>query len=227
MKAKYKFQVLQDVLMAVVLFSLMGFHLWGESLHEWLGIFFLCLILLHNGLNVHWYQNLFQTEYTLFNTLRLGLNLLLILLFSAVMVSGAMLSRHVLADLPFHNPSDLVRKIHMVSVHWGLIIIALHVGMHWKMLANFFCKVAAVSPHSFLANRLMPTLFLSMALYGLYVFISRNRLPYLLMQVEFAFFDFEESKIAFYLDYLAMTLFFAYLTRFLLWIFMSTRGNLN
>ncbi len=30
MKAKYKFQVVQDIVMMIILLSLMGFHLWGK-----------------------------------------------------------------------------------------------------------------------------------------------------------------------------------------------------
>jgi hypothetical protein len=47
-------------------------------------------------------------------------------------VSGMMLSRHILLDLPFHNPASWVRKVHMTSVHWGMLILALH----WVALEN-------------------------------------------------------------------------------------------
>lgn len=60
MKAKYIFQVVQDMVMMIILLSLMGFHLWGESIHEWLGIAFLLIVLLHNGLNIHWIRKLAQ-----------------------------------------------------------------------------------------------------------------------------------------------------------------------
>ena len=50
---------------------------------------------------------------------------------------------------------------------------------------------------------------------------------YLLIQVDFAFLDFAESKIMFYLDYLAITISFAYLTRFLLWFLLFRRDTLH
>ena len=49
------------------------------------------------------------------------------------------------------------------------------------------------------------------ALYGLYVFIRRNIMSYLLLRVEFVFLDYNESKLFFYLDYLAMMGLFIYL----------------
>ncbi|AHG21027.1 membrane protein [Chania multitudinisentens RB-25] len=227
MKAKYKFQVVQDMVMMMILLSLMGFHLWDEDIHEWLGIAFLLIILLHNGLNIHWFSKLAQGEYSAFRIMQVTVNLLLIWVLSSAIISGMMLSKHLLPDLPIHSSSDLVRKIHMTSVHWGHIIIAVHLGLHWKMLANFFCKIWHISPLSFLAAGLMPAIFLCIATYGLYVFMQRDLLPYLLIQVDFAFFDFEESKALFYLDFFAVTMLFVYLTRILLWLFLSNNEQGN
>ncbi|GKW36681.1 DUF4405 domain-containing protein [Pectobacterium carotovorum] len=229
MKAKYKFQVIQDTLMLIILLSLMGFHLWDENIHEWLGIIFFFIILLHNGLNTHWFKKLTQGEYSAFRILQVATNMLLMLTLLAAIVSGILLSRHVLPDLPIHSTSDFVRKIHMTSVHWVQVIIALHLGLHWKMLANFFCKIWNILPTSLFATKIMPLIFIMTSLYGLHVFIHRDMLPYLLIQVDFAFFDFEESKSLFYWDFFAVIIFFSYLTRYLSWLFFfrrkSTEGN--
>ncbi|MBQ4769495.1 DUF4405 domain-containing protein [Pectobacterium versatile] len=229
MKAKYKFQVIQDTLMLIILLSLMGFHLWDENIHEWLGVIFFFIILLHNGLNTHWFKKLTQGEYSAFRILQVATNMLLMLTLLAAIVSGILLSRHVFPDLPIHSTSDFVRKIHMTSVHWVQVITALHLGLHWKMLANFFCKIWNILPTSLFATKIMPLIFMMTSLYGLHVFIHRDMLPYLLIQVDFAFFDFEESKSLFYWDFFAVIIFFSYLTRYLSWLLFfrrkSTEGN--
>ncbi|MCL6362675.1 DUF4405 domain-containing protein [Pectobacterium carotovorum subsp. carotovorum] len=229
MKAKYKFQVIQDTLMLIILLSLMGFHLWDENIHEWLGVIFFFIILLHNGLNTHWFKKLTQGEYSAFRILQVATNMLLMITLLAAIVSGILLSRHVFPDLPIHSTSDFVRKIHMTSVHWVQVIIALHLGLHWKMLANFFCKIWNILPTSLFATKIMPLIFMMTSLYGLHVFIHRDMLPYLLIQVDFAFFDFEESKSLFYWDFFAVIIFFSYLTRYLSWLLFfrrkSTEGN--
>lgn len=81
MKAKYIFQVVQDMVMMIILLSLMGFHLWGESIHEWLGIAFLLIVLLHNGLNIHWIRKLAQGEYSAFRIVQVTVNIILALYF--------------------------------------------------------------------------------------------------------------------------------------------------
>lgn len=70
MKAKYKFQVIQDTVMLIILLSLMGFHLWGEKIHEWLGVVFFLIISLHNGLNLHWFKKIFQGSTQVFGSYR-------------------------------------------------------------------------------------------------------------------------------------------------------------
>ncbi|MBK5072662.1 DUF4405 domain-containing protein [Budviciaceae bacterium CWB-B4] len=218
MRRKYQCQVLSDVVMLFILLSLMGFHLWSEYIHEWLGTILFLMVMLHVGLNTHWLQKLFQGEYCAFRLLQLSINALLLLLFLSAVISGVMLSRHLLPDLVIHSSSDLVRKVHMASVHWLQIIIALHLGIHWRMLANFFCKIWHISPVSVLITRILPLIFSAIAVYGIYAFIQRERLPYLLFQVDFAFFDFDESMFLFYWDFFAITLSGAYLSQILIWL---------
>lgn len=42
------------------------------------------------------------------------------------------------------------------------------------------------------------------ALYGVYVFINRDLISYLLLQTEFVFLDYQEPVILFYLDYVTV-----------------------
>ena len=219
MKRKYIFQVFQDTVMLFILLSLMGYHLWGEYIHELLGVTLFTTIILHTALNLHWFKNLKQREYSAFRILQIAINSLLLVVFIAAIISGLMLSQHLFPNLMIHNASDFVRKTHMLSVHWGQLLIALHLGMHWKMLANFFCKIWHVYPDSLLATRVMPVIFTLISIYGCYAFIQRSLLSYLFMQVDFSFFDFDEPKLFFYADFLSMIIFVAYLTRYLIWLF--------
>lgn len=220
MKKQYIFQVCQDAILTIIFLVLMGFHLSNEIIHEWLGIFFFSIILLHISLNYHWIKKIANNDYDFFKSFQLTINVLLLIMIISAIGSGLMLSRHVLPDASFHSTTDLVRKVHMTSVHWGQIIIAVHLGMHWKMLANFFCRMWNIPPRSLFSARLMPFLFILIAVYGAFSFMARDMLPYLLLQVDFAFFDYEEPKWIFYLDYFATVISFAYLTRILLWLFL-------
>ncbi len=213
--------------MLLILLSLMGYHLWGEYIHEIFGVAFLSITLLHIGLNRHWFKGLLQGEYPTFRCLQVLLNLLLFLVFFCAIVSGLMLSQHLLPNLSIHNGSDFVRKIHMLSVHWGQILIALHLGLHWKMLSNFFIKIWNISPKSLLVTRVISIFWVFFSGYGLYSLIHRNLFSYLFMQVDFSFFNFDESKFIFYIDYSSIIIFLAYLTSHLLWLFMFRNSTVS
>lgn len=228
MRAKYKFQVAQDTCLLFILLSLMGFHLWGAKIHEWLGVTFLLVIALHCGLNTHWFSRLSQGEYSPWRVLQLTLNTLLLLTFVTAIVSGVVLSRHMFYAFPFHHASDGVRIIHMTCVHWVQILAALHLGMHWKMLATFFCSVWRIRTDAFFARRIMPGLFVLATLYGARIFVSQDLLSYLLAQVDFSWFAYESSAVRFYLDYLAVVIAIAWLTRILVWaLFFRKRPASN
>jgi hypothetical protein len=225
MRKKYKFQVVQDLGMLFVLLSLMAYHLWGEYIHEILGVTFLGAILLHVALNAHWFKNLTNGNWPNIRILQVILNVLLLFIFTSAIISGLMLSRHLLPNFIFHNSSDLVRKIHMTCVHWGLVLIGLHLGLHWKMLSNFFLKIWSISPTSTLAGRIMPSVFILISCYGLYQFIQRNLYSYLLIKIDFSFFNFDESRIIFYTDETSICIFVAYLTHNLLQALLFRKQN--
>lgn len=46
------------------------------------------------------------------------------------------------------------------------------------------------------------------AIYGIYAFFKRNLINYLFLKTQFVFFNFTESKILFYIDYLSIVILF-------------------
>ncbi|MCE9857433.1 DUF4405 domain-containing protein [Raoultella planticola] len=203
--------------MTLLLLVLMGFHLQDEIVHEWAGIIFSLLIMLHLYLNRHRLWSLSAKMPLTMRIINRVINAVTFAVILTAIVSGMMLSRHILLDLPFHNPANWVRKVHMTSVHWGMLILALHIGLHWKMLATFFCRILNIADDSRFANVIMPGIFSLIALLGLYWLLNLNYLDYLLMKVDFSFFDYDESPLLFYLRYLAIIILFSLMTRFLLW----------
>lgn len=211
--------------MTLLLLVLMGFHLQGEIVHEWAGIIFTLLIILHLYLNRHRLWSLSPRIPLTMRIVNRVINAVTFVVILTAIISGMMLSRHILLDLPFHNPAIWVRKVHMTSVHWGMLILALHIGLHWKMLATFFCRVLNISDSSRLANVIMPGFFSIMALQGLYWLLHQDYLDYLLMKVDFSFFDYDESALLFYLHYLAIIILFSLITRLLLWYFIFRKSK--
>ncbi len=222
MPQKYYIQLIQDLILTVLLLSLMAYHLLGEIVHEWLGLAFIGLIFSHTGLNLWWFKKLRQGD-NAYRLLQTGLNGALILLFLTASISGILLSKHIFAEMPFHLTDDVTRKTHMLSVHWIQIVIAMHVGLHWKALAAMLGRIFGTDLNGITVKWGLPLIWSALALYGLFVFYSRDLFPYLVNNVDFAFFDSNESAVHFYADYFAILIFFAYATRVAVWLALFRR----
>lgn len=220
MKPKAAFKIVVDALMTLGLLFLMGYQFWGDAAHEWVGAGMFLLFILHHILNGNWYKSLFKGRYTPSRIFQLIVDLLVFLAMIGLMVSGIMLSNHVFSFLNIHGGMSFARLTHMAASHWGFVLMALHLGLHWGMFLGMARKALKLQHPSRVRKILLPVLGAGIAIYGLIVFVQRDLLTYMLLQTQFVFLDFGESIPLFYLDYLAMMgtfVFLAYYISALLW----------
>lgn len=215
MPKKHRLQLCQDLFLTVLLTALFGYHLWAEPVHEWLGLTFLALICSHTGLNVWWFKRLFSQKYSRYQAVKLAVNLATLLLFITACITGILLSKHLFAELFFHTTNDSVRKLHLLSTHWLQIAAGVHLGLHWQAITSMLANHWRLDLNSLQAKVLLPIMWTILSLYGVYVFFNRDLLPYLLNQVNFAFFNYEESPFRFYFDFGTILIAVAYCTHFL------------
>lgn len=204
MKPKADFKIVVDTLMTLDLLFLMGYQFWGDVVHEWVGAGMFLLFILHHILNGDWYKSLFKGRYTPSRIFQLIVDLLVFLAMIGLMVSGIMLSNHVFSFLNIHGGMSFARLLHMAASHWGFVLMALHLGLHWGMFLGLTKKALHLKQPSRVREILLPILGAGIAIYGLIVFIQRDLLTYMLLQTQFVFLDFGESIPLFYLDYFAM-----------------------
>lgn len=218
MKRKAKLKIAVDILMTAGLLFLMGYQFWGDFAHEWAGAGMFLLFLLHHVLNGNWHRTIFQGRYTPVRVFQLVIDLLAFLSMAGLMVSGVVLSNHVFAFLPIRGGTGFARLLHMAASYWGFVLMALHLGLHWGMFLGMGRKALHLRP-SRVRRALLPILGGCAAVYGLFAFLRRDLITYMLVRTQFVFFDFSEPMLLFYLDYLAMMgtfIFLAYsVSRFL------------
>ncbi len=197
MKTKAKIKWTLDVLMTIALLFLMGYQFWGQAAYEWIGAGMFVLFIAHQVCNLNWYKNLFRGRYTPMRILQYMINILTIVAMLALMYSGITMSRHVFAFLPIQGGMALARRLHILGSYWGYVLMSLH----WGMVLNAAVK-GNMRQHKFQAVGFIISLFI--AAYGVYVFIKRNFLTYMFLRSEFVFLDYEEPKLKFIGDYLAL-----------------------
>lgn len=204
MKAKRIMKKTVDVLMTIALLFLMGYQFWGEQLHEWAGAGMFVLFIAHQVLNFRWYKSLFKGKYTPMRVFQVFVDILTLFSMIVMMYSGIVLSRYVFAFLPINGGMALARQLHILGSYWGFLLMSLHLGLHWNMVLGMMKKKGRVMTHSQSKNIICFIAGLLIALYGVKVFVQRDFLPYMLLKNEFVFLNYEESKVWFYLDYLAL-----------------------
>ena len=203
MKPKMVVKLCADILMTLALLFLMGYQLWGEAAHEWIGAGMFVLFILHHILNLNWHKRIFKGKYPAMRTVTLCVDILVFLAMLALMYSGIVMSRHVFAFLPIESGMALARKLHILGAYWGFILMSLHLGLHWNMILGIIKKRVKLTP----SNARSTALFLASAViaaYGVYVFIRRDFATYLFLQSEFVFLDYNEPRLLFYFDYLSL-----------------------
>jgi len=212
MKPKMKIKMGIDLLMTVLLLCLMAYQITGEALHEWFGAGMLILFITHNILNIRWYGNLFKGKYKLLRILQTIVNFSVLISMLCLGYSGIVMSRHVFAALPIGGPMATARSMHMAASYWGFVLMSVHLGMHWGMIVGMFRRL--------LKGRKMPDVAVwglrlaaaAIAGNGLICFIQKDIVSYMFLKNQFVFFDFEQSAISVFAEYIAMMGF---------WIFVS------
>ncbi|MDD2957157.1 MAG: DUF4405 domain-containing protein [Lachnospiraceae bacterium] len=212
MKPKIKIKIGIDLLMTVLLLFLMTYQIIGQELHEWIGAGMLVLFLLHNILNIRWYGNLFKGKYTLLRALQVLINMSVLVSMLCLGFSGIVLSRYVFAELPIGGPMATARTMHLAASYWGFVLMSIHLGFHWSMLLGMFGR--------FMSGKKMPTMSIWLirliavfiAGYGMFCFHKENIVSYMFLKQEFVFFDFEQSGISVFAEYISMMG---------LWVFIS------
>ena len=198
-----------DIEMIVLFLLLMGYHLFENVSHEWFGASVFALFLLHNALNWRWYKNLFKGKYTAMRTLQAVVNFLLWITMLLNIASAVMLSRDVFRFLGLSNGS-VGRKMHLAATIWSFLLISIHFGMHFQMFIGMAKKVFHPSEKfSVIIKWALRTVLLAVCVYGIIVLIQRELYNDMFLLVEFKFMDFNESKLKFFADYIALFMLFS------------------
>ena len=200
--------------MTLGLLFLMGYHLWGDTAHEWVGAGMFVLFILHHILNWRWWAGICKGRYTAVRTLQTMLDLLTLAAMLGLMVSGVILSSKVFAFLHIRGHMAFARRLHMAASYWGFLLMAAHLGLHWGMLLGMARKAGQTRLSGKPVSSLPKAAGVVAALCGVVAMVKRDLATYLFLRSEFVFLDFSESKLLFYLDYLSIMGTFIFLSHF-------------
>ena len=190
-----------DIAMVAVLPFLMTYELIGEATHEILGIAMLVLVVAHHLLNRSWHTHLLRGKYTLQRAVMTAMDALLFALLILQAVSGIMMAKHTFGFLPHVGRRSIARTIHMTGAYWSFALMCVHAGFHMLPLMRKLQKQPAW--------RKIAAVGVLVSIHGVYALVKRQLPGYMFMQIQFAFFDYDEPLVFFLLDYLTIMMVFA------------------
>ncbi len=225
MNIKLKIKMILDVLMTAALLLLMSYSMVGRNNHELIGIALMFMFIMHHILNSRWSKNVTKGKYTPYRILQTIIAISLLICMLGSMVSGMIISRYVFKPLPVHIGRSLARNVHMLTAYWGFIIMSIHLGLHWNMIVRIAGTMFKKESHA--RTRILRTAVAGISLYGIYAFMKHNIYVYLLLQVQFAFFDNSTSFLQFMVDYVAIMVLFVCIGYVVSRLLFSMQNNKN
>ena len=129
--SRSRFLIALDVTLLVALLLLNVVRFTGLPIHEWLGVVFVPLLIVH--LQMHWPA--FATAIRR-HTVNDVLNLALFVLMAAATVSGIAISKVLLPGT--YTPAEFMkwRSIHEGSANGAFFVVAVHIGLNWQLVMN-------------------------------------------------------------------------------------------
>lgn len=224
MNRKFILKIIIDVCMTVCLLLLMPYSLLGETLHEWLGIVMFVLFVTHHVLNRKWMAAVTKGKYTPFRIVQTLIVFVMLVLMLGSMVSGVLLSNHIFRAVRIAGISMAARQVHMFCAYFGMLVMSVHLGLHWNMVVNMTGKLFLYpsAKRTWIARAIA----ILLAGYGVYAGHKRKIGAYLLMKMHFVFYDYTENVLFFVFDYMAVTAFIVFITYYVS-KFLRKRGKRN
>lgn len=195
-----------DALMVAFLPMLMAYSLIGETFHEVAGTIMFVLFLLHLWFHRKWWKALTKGRYTPYRVFITVLNIALLVLMFMQPLSGIALSKHLYTGLSLTGLAASAREIHMLLAYWSYVLMSLHLGVHMDAMVKAISRKRNVNDTK---PGFLTVASAAISVYGIYAFIRRGFPGYMFMQTMFAFFDYGEPKLYFFVDYLAIMVLFA------------------
>jgi hypothetical protein len=184
--------------MTILLLCVYAYRIIGDTTHEWIGISLFVLFVVHNIINYRWYSHIFKGRYDFRRGLNTAVNLLLLATMVILIVTGFLHSRTVLAFL--HLPGGMgLRQLHTTAAYWGLLLISVHLGIHWEMIINAMRKMTGITRINSGRTIIMRIVVVLIFALGVWASFDRDMFSKLILGFSFDYWDPERPAVLFFI----------------------------
>lgn len=200
------------LVMTLLYVAALGCRMTGAIAHEWIGVAFCILCILHMAVNHRWFKIIPKGRYSFRRHTNTVLNILLPVTMTVLCATGIMGSRHVFGFLTLHSDMD-TRQLHTFAAYWGLVLLGIHTGLQWvKVLAGLQKAASIANLMAMQGVRL--SLLLCLVAYGVWASFDRAMGSKLFLGFSFDFWDSARPELLFYTHNLAILALYAVVTHY-------------
>jgi hypothetical protein len=217
--------IIDFVMMVLILFAL-SYRIIGDVSHEWIGVSVFVLFVVHTIINYRWYKQIFKGGYDFRRGLNTAVNLLLLAAMSLLIITGLLHSRTVLAFL--HLPGGMViRLIHTTAAYWSLLLIAIHLGLHWEIIINAMRKMTGITKANLGRTIIMRSAAVLIVGLGVWGSFDRDMFSKLFLGFSFDYWDPERPAVLFFVFNFSILGIYVFLTYYGLKLLAYIKGRKN
>ena len=134
---------------AMAIFLLLSLaYWWLENVpHEIFGTALFALLAWHIGVNRRWFKNLFEGRYDRRRAVVAALHVLLIVNMLILLLTSIVISKSLFSALPIPD-SIYLREVHWFSAYWVMMIVGIHLGLHWTRVMTLTRSTLGLRPDS-------------------------------------------------------------------------------
>jgi small-conductance mechanosensitive channel len=210
--------------MTVLLLCAFAYRITGDAAHEWIGVSVFVLFIAHNIINRKWYKNIFKGTYTIRRIVMTSVNLSLALTMATLILTGLLISRTVLAFLQLSGGMAL-RQIHTTAAYWGLLLIAVHIGLHWGMFINAARNMTGITTKNRVRTIIVRLLAFLIVITGIWWSFDREMFSKLFQGFSFDYWDEERPALLFFAANLSIMAIYIFLTYYILKLVERKKGK--
>ncbi|WP_316859581.1 DUF4405 domain-containing protein [uncultured Cohaesibacter sp.] len=178
----------------------LAFEWFGSLVHEIIGTIFFVLLIVHVACNRRWFASLTKVARNRHRLVVTLINLSLLVAAVALMVTSLMISRDLFAF--FGMKGDfLARQIHTLSAYWMLMIVGIHLGMHWMMIMGVARELLNITTRNSMRTWLLRAVTVLASVYGIFAFLEMNMGSKLVLHFTFSYWDFKANWVGFFVNY--------------------------
>jgi hypothetical protein len=163
-------KIILDTLMVVVFTLLFNKMVLGIQFHEVAGLAIGVIILVHCGMNWKWIKGvtlkLFDKKLGMKTRIGFMVDLLLLISFITIIISGVFISKVVFAGLALEE-NHTFKFLHITVAYLTLVLAGVHIGLHWNWVKGIFKNIVKL-PQKKIFNYLSKVIVIFILVFGIY-----------------------------------------------------------